>query len=79
MSDGAFQEYAAYVYQFPNTAIRFASYDPVSRILMVEFRSGLVVNVPNISVGTASSINSAANGGEQFVLALARTVNPNAA
>jgi hypothetical protein len=74
-----FNEYAAYVYQFPNTAIRFASYDPVSRLLWIQFFSGLTVVVPNISVGTASSINSAANGGEAFVLALARTINPNAA
>jgi hypothetical protein len=78
LSSPFFNEYAAYVYQFPNTAIRFASYDPVSRLLWVQFRSGLTVVVPNISVGTASSINSAANGGEKFVLALARTVNPNA-
>lgn len=79
LSSPFFNEYAAYVYQFPNTAIRFASYDPVSRLLWIQFFSGLTVVVPNISVGTASSINSAANGGEQFVLALARTVNPAAA
>jgi hypothetical protein len=75
LSSPFFNEYAAYVYQFPNTAIRFASYDPVSRLLWVQFLSGLSVVVPNVSVGTASSIQSAANG-EAFVLALARSVNP---
>lgn len=74
-----FNEYAAYVYQFPSTSIRFASYDPVSRLLWVQFLSGMSVVVPNISVGTASSIQSATGGGYQFVLALARSVNPFAA
>ena len=69
---------ASYTYPFSSGPIEFVTYDTVSLQLLVRFRSGRSVMVRNVAPTAAASIGYARNG-EAYVLALARTVNPNAA